>query len=251
MPKPWCICLILHMAEVFSPCSSCQPIRFSVCLFINCSLVWIFFLSLCMPLLPNQSTVFFFSQWAVGTVKSLSAVSGFVWYRSCLYNQHSWSTSPCLSHVCHTRSLWVWWMNAFARHIMMGIMRHPRASALNAVFASNLPSTCIVLPIKKNRRLVNCPSSLILLLIVRISHPTDALPSSSCEPSDAALMSLPSHIRSIIKSNPSRSGGKSTSIHMEKQTNPTSSPSQKLMQIDGVNDNTIGERRQNTEHSTC
>ena len=93
----------------------------------------------------------------------------------------------------------------------MGIMRHPRASTLNAVFASNLPSTCIVLPIKIFGRLVNCPSSSISSLIVHSSYPADALPSSSCEPSDAALISLPSRIRSISKSNPSLSGGKSVS----------------------------------------
>ena len=35
-------------------------------------------------------------------------------------------------------------------------------------------------------------------------------------------------------------------LTMERQINPTSSPSRKLMQIDGSNDNTIGKRRQNT-----
>ena len=95
---------------------------------------------------------------------------------------------------------------------MMGIMRHPRASTLNAVFASNLLPTHIVPPNNIFRRIVDCPSSLILSPIAHSSHPADALSSSSHEPSDAALMSLPSRNRSISKSMPSLSGGKSVSI---------------------------------------
>ena len=94
----------------------------------------------------------------------------------------------------------------------MGIMRHPRASALNAVFTSNFPSTRIVLPNIMFRRLVDCPSSLISSLIVHISYPAGALPLSSREPSDAASMSSPSRNCSISKSNSSLSGGKSVSI---------------------------------------
>ena len=103
-------------------------------------------------------------------------------------------------------------MNPFARYTMIGMMRHPGASALNAVFASSRLSTSIVLPIRIFRRFVTCPYSSRWLLIAQISQPTDALPSSSHEYSDAASMSLPSHIRSIISSNPSLSGGKSLSI---------------------------------------
>ena len=68
-------------------------------------------------------------------------------------------TNPWLSHVCCTLSFRVWWMNYFARHMMMGMMRQPRASTLKAVFASSLPSTCIVLPIRLFYRFVGCPSS--------------------------------------------------------------------------------------------
>ena len=92
-------------------------------------------------------------------------------------------------------------MISFARHMMMGTMRHPRASALNAVFASNLPST----------RIVDCPSSSISLFIIHSSYPADDLPSHSHEPSDAASMSLPSRNCSISESNPSLSGGESVS----------------------------------------
>ena len=77
---------------------------------------------------------------------------------------------------------------------MMWIMRHPRASALNAVFASNLPSTRMVLPSIIVGRLVGCPGSSILSSIVHNSHPADALPSSSREPSDAASIAWPSRI---------------------------------------------------------
>ena len=59
---------------------------------------------------------------------------------------------------------------------------------------------------------VSCPSSSRSLHIAHSIHPADALPLSSCEPSDAASMSLPSHIRSIISSYPSLSGEKSVSI---------------------------------------
>ena len=61
----------------------------------------------------------------------------------------------------------------------MGMMRLPRASALNAVFASSLPSTQIVLPIRIFRRFVSCPSSLTSSLSTHMIHPADALPSSS------------------------------------------------------------------------
>ena len=69
-------------------------------------------------------------------------------------------------------------MNSLAKQIMIGIMRHPRASALNAVFASDLPSTHIVPPSMIVGRLVDCPSSWIASAIVHSSHPADALPSS-------------------------------------------------------------------------
>ena len=94
-------------------------------------------------------------------------------------------------------------------------MRHPRASALNAVFSSDLPSTRIVLPSSIVGRLVGCPSSSIASAIVQSSHPADALPSSSCDPSDAASMFWPSRILARSISNPSLSGGKSNSKRLK------------------------------------
>ena len=94
----------------------------------------------------------------------------------------------------------------------MGMIRQPRNSALNAVFASSLLPTRIVLPIRIFRRFVSWPSSSTSLLIAHMIHLADALPSWSREPSDAASMSLPSRSRCINSSNPPLSGGKSVSI---------------------------------------
>ena len=95
--------------------------------------------------------------------------------------------------------------------MMRGFMRHPRASALNAVFSSDLPSTRIVPPSMIVGRLVCCPSSSSASSIVQKKNPAAALPSSSLDPSDAASMVWPSRICAMNASNPSLSGGKSTS----------------------------------------
>ena len=170
-----------------------RPASQSISPFAHSSFVHLFgsFSSLsARPCCQINLLLFFFAQWTVGTVKSLSAVSGIVWNLSCLYIQHSWSINAWLSHVCLTLNLWCWWMNSFARHTMIAMMRQLRASALNAVFASSLPSTSIVPPIRVFRCFVSCPSSSRSSLIVQINQPTDALSSSSREPSDVALMSL-------------------------------------------------------------
>ena len=98
---------------------------------------------------------------------------------------------------------------------MIGIMRHPRASALNAVFSSDLRSTRIVFPSIIVGRRISCPSSSIPSAIVHSSHPADALPSSSLDPSDAASMVRPSRILISSISNPSLSGGKSASKRLK------------------------------------
>ena len=89
------------------------------------------------------------------------------------------------------------------------MMRHPRASALNAVFSSDLPSTHIVPPSIIVGCLIDYLSSSSASAIVHSSHPTDALTLSSREPSDAASMVWPSPILAMSISNPSLSCGKS------------------------------------------
>ena len=95
------------------------------------------------------------------------------------------------------------------------MMRHPKASALNAVFSTDLPSTRIVLPSSNVGRLVGCPSSSIVSAIVQSSHPPDALPPSSREPSVAASMFWPAPILARSNSKPSLSGGKSNNKRLK------------------------------------